>query len=118
MWLLAIVRTSFVTWAQRNRSARMVFTDEAMEAEPLWTAPEPDPEQALLRRIDSATLEGLIAKLPAEYRTALLLREVEDLSYREIAAVTGVPEGTVMSRLARARVQLRRLWAEAGGDEV
>ena len=118
VWLLAIVRTSFVSWAQRNRSARMTFTDEAMETEPLWTAPEPDPEQALLRRIDSATLEGLIAKLPAEYRTALLLREVEDLSYREIAAVTGVPEGTVMSRLARARVQLRRLWAEAGGDEV
>jgi DNA-directed RNA polymerase specialized sigma24 family protein len=60
--------------------------------------------------IDSQTLGRLMEQLPAQYREVLLLREVEDLAYKEIAEVTGVPIGTVMSRLARARLSLRKRW--------
>jgi RNA polymerase sigma-70 factor (ECF subfamily) len=66
----------------------------------------------LLESIDSATLSRLMEQLPAEYREVLLLREVEDLAYKEIAEVTGSPIGTVMSRLSRARLALRKLWLE------
>jgi RNA polymerase sigma-70 factor (ECF subfamily) len=66
----------------------------------------------LLESIDSQTLSRLMEQLPAEYREVLLLREVEDLAYKEIADVTGSPIGTVMSRLSRARLALRTLWLE------
>ncbi len=115
VWLLTIVRNCFADWVRENRSARLVFApdapgDEAGAAEPMWTAPARDPEAAMLAALDAATLERLMAELPAEHREVLVLRELEDLSYREIADVTGVPVGTVMSRLARARLGLRRLW--------
>ena len=66
----------------------------------------------LLDRVDSETLNNLMAQLPAEYREVLVLREIEDLSYKEIAAVTAIPAGTVMSRLSRARLALRRAWVD------
>jgi RNA polymerase sigma-70 factor, ECF subfamily len=66
----------------------------------------------LLESIDSETLSRLMEQLPAEYREVLLLREVEDLAYKEISEVTGSPIGTVMSRLSRARLALRKLWLE------
>lgn len=117
VWLLTIVRNSFATWVRQNRSARLVFSpDTAAEdeaAEPLWTAAARDPEAALIAAIDAATLDRLMAQLPAEHREVLVLRELEDLSYRDIAEVTGVPVGTVMSRLSRARLALRRLWLAA-----
>lgn len=62
--------------------------------------------------MDSETLSRLVAALPAEYREVLILREIEELSYRDIAEVTGVPAGTVMSRLNRARGALRKAWLE------
>jgi RNA polymerase sigma-70 factor (ECF subfamily) len=65
-----------------------------------------------MERIDSQTLSRLMGQLPAEYREVLLLREVEDLSYKEIATVISTPIGTVMSRLSRARLALRKLWLE------
>ena len=71
-----------------------------------------------MERIDSQTLSRLMERLPAEYREVLLLREVEDLAYKEIAEVTGVPIGTVMSRLARARLALRKLWFGAAEAEA
>jgi RNA polymerase sigma-70 factor (ECF subfamily) len=114
VWLLAIVRNSFVTWAGRNRSARLQFAAETVEHDaPIWGEAPADPETLLLRRADSATIERLLAALPAEYREVLVLREIEELSYRQIAQVIAAPEGTVMSRLARARARLRRLWDEA-----
>jgi RNA polymerase sigma-70 factor (ECF subfamily) len=64
----------------------------------------------LLDRIDRDTLAALVAQLPAEYREVLILREIEDLSYKDIADVTGAPAGTVMSRLSRARLALRKAW--------
>jgi RNA polymerase sigma factor (sigma-70 family) len=72
----------------------------------------PDPESASIRRDEERTLEGLIADLPDDYREVLILREIEGMGYREIAAVTKVPLGTVMSRLARARLALKKHWLQ------
>jgi RNA polymerase sigma-70 factor, ECF subfamily len=116
VWLLTIVRNAFVTWVKENRSARMMFLPDTPAAgsadteETMWGNRPRDPEAMLLESIDSQTLSRLLEQLPSEYREVLLLREVEDLAYKEIAAVTGVPIGTVMSRLARARLSLRNLW--------
>ena len=128
VWLLTIVRNSFFTWAKENRSPRLEFHADAPagdtpEAETTaWGSPPRDPEALLMERIDSQTLSRLMQRLPAEYREVLLLREVEDLAYKDIATVSGVPIGTVMSRLARARSALRKLWfgevAAEAGDAV
>jgi len=67
----------------------------------------------VLRRHDAKTIRDLVAALPAAFREVIVLREIEDLSYREIADVVGVPVGTVMSRLARARALLRAAWLAA-----
>lgn len=118
VWMLTIVRNAFVTWVRENRSGRMVFVPDTPLAETadsdeaMWGTSPRDPEALLLERIDSQTLTRLMEQLPAEYREVLLLREVEDLSYKEIAEVTATPIGTVMSRLSRARLALRRLWLQ------
>lgn len=122
VWLLSIVRNSFMTWAKTNRSGRLVFgaieqTDPAVPEETLWGAGSDDPETALMRSVDRNTLARLVEGLPAEYREVLLLREVEELAYRDIARIVGVPVGTVMSRLSRARLLLRRRWHEAAAKE-
>jgi RNA polymerase sigma-70 factor (ECF subfamily) len=111
VWLLTIVRNAFLDWVKDNRSARMVFlpADESTEAHP---DPQPNVEAMLLERVDREVLTALVEKLPAEYREILVLREIEDLSYKEIAEVTGIPTGTVMSRLSRARQALRKAWHE------
>ena len=75
-------------------------------------ATTPDPESASIRRDEERTLDRLIAALPEEHREVLMLREIEDMDYREIAAVTNVPIGTVMSRLARARAALKAQWLQ------
>jgi RNA polymerase sigma-70 factor (ECF subfamily) len=116
VWLLTIVRNAFVTWVKENRSGRMVFvpdtpvTETADTEETMWGSRPRDPESLLLESIDSQALSRMMEQLPAEYREVLLLREVEDLAYKEIAEVIGVPMGTVMSRLSRARLSLRKLW--------
>jgi RNA polymerase sigma-70 factor, ECF subfamily len=124
VWLLTIVRNAFMTWVRENRSGRMVFvpdtpvTEQPGSDETLWGNPPRDPEAMLLESVDSQQLGQLMEQLPAEYREVLLLREVEDLSYKEIAEVTGVPIGTVMSRLSRARLSLRRLWLRQEDTEA
>jgi RNA polymerase sigma-70 factor (ECF subfamily) len=123
VWLLTIVRNAFVNWVKENRSGRMVFlpdtpvADTAETEETMWGSRPRDPEALLLESIDSQTLSRLMEQLPAEYREVLLLREVEDLAYKEIATVTGVPIGTVTSRLARARLSLRNLWLRQAETE-
>jgi len=118
VWLLTIVRNAFVTWVRENRSGRMVFVPDTPLAESAdtdetaWGTKPRDPEALLMDSIDSQTLNRLMEKLPSEYREVLLLREVEDFAYKEIADVIGVPMGTVMSRLSRARLALRKLWLE------
>lgn len=116
-WLLAIVRNRFLTWTTSRRSERTVsLEDDGTDAE-ASALPDPDqedPEAALMRRDDITTLRDLIEALPSPFREVLVLREIEELSYQEIATVTGSPIGTVMSRLARARQILQRSWRSLG----
>jgi RNA polymerase sigma factor (sigma-70 family) len=109
-WVLTIVRNTAYTWLRKNRpSAVLVVEDlEGVEAAQTNTS-DPDretPETALIAKADTACLQAAIAALPTFYRETLILRDVQGLSYREIAEVTGVPIGTVMSRLARGRHQV------------
>jgi RNA polymerase sigma-70 factor (ECF subfamily) len=117
-WLMAILRN--VCHAVYAGNARLVFTAEPGElsALPIWREDSDTPEQAMLRRHDSDTMRRLIGELPAEFREVIVLREINDLSYRDIATVIEAPIGTVMSRLARARGLLREAWtaAEGGGE--
>jgi RNA polymerase sigma-70 factor, ECF subfamily len=116
-WLCAILRN--VCHAAYAGNARLVFTAEAeAQAKPVWREDGDTPEQAILRRHESATLHRLIGELPAEFREVIVLREINELSYRDIATVIEAPMGTVMSRLARARGMLREAWiaAEGGGQ--
>ena len=110
VWLLTIVRNSFLDWLKDNRSGRQMF--QPVSADQDWTDPAPSAETMLLDRVDAETLGRLMVRLPSEYREVLILREIEDFSYKDIAAVTGIPAGTVMSRLSRARVALRKAWIE------
>ena len=114
-WLLAIVRNTFYSWLEKNRHhGRTVEYDEAnagldlVEAAGEQALHGTDPQQLLLRAADQRLVEQALLRLPAEYREILVLRELEDLSYKEIAEIAGVPLGTVMSRLSRARERLRQ----------
>ena len=122
VWLLTIVRNSFLTWVRENRSPRLVFIgdrtdDTAAQEETLWGKSPESPETLLLQQLDDAALSRIVDGLPHDHREILVLRELEDLSYREIAEITGVPIGTVMSRLARARALLRQRWQAQGTTE-
>jgi RNA polymerase sigma-70 factor (ECF subfamily) len=114
-WVLAIVRNTCWTWLGRNRPRDVVTLEEdeaqAAEVEAAMAAQD-DPETALIARGDEALLQHLLAELPAPFREIIVLREIEELSYQEIAAVAAIPVGTVMSRLARARRRLQRAWAQ------
>ena len=113
-WVLTIVHNTAYTWLRKNRPAAVMTVDdlEAVEqAQTGSTRDEQTPEAAVIAQAHSKQLETAIQKLPAPYRAVLVLRDVEGLSYREIAEVTGIAIGTVMSRLARAR---SRLIAEIG----
>lgn len=118
-WLLAILRNVCnAEFARRGRAdmpADDAGGDPEAEQPPLWQEPPESPEAALLRRYDDGTIRRLVAALPQPFREAIVLREVNELSYQEIAEVAGVPVGTVMSRLARARSMLRSAWNAAEG---
>jgi RNA polymerase sigma-70 factor (ECF subfamily) len=105
-WFLTIVRRAFYDWLARNRPAEVVRDDEALDQ--AVERGEAGPEQALMRRDDAKALADALAELPLPYREVLILRELESLSYKEIARVADIPIGTVMSRLARARALLQR----------
>jgi RNA polymerase sigma factor (sigma-70 family) len=113
-WLLAIVRNCHATALRQQQRRTFVPLPDEQEArsDADVLALSVDPDGAPGGRDDRLTLEQLIAGLAPEHREVLLLREMEDMSYREIADVTQVPIGTVMSRLARARSALRAQWRE------
>jgi RNA polymerase sigma-70 factor (ECF subfamily) len=100
-WLLAIVRNSCFTWLRTNRPADTVGFNEGIAE--LLPAEDDGPEDQAARNCDRRVLNEAITALPAQFREVLILRELEDLSYKEIARIADVPIGTVMSRLARAR---------------
>lgn len=105
-WLFAIVRNCCRT-ALGARNAAGLHLVEHAESESSNDADESDnPEQALIRASDSAMVRALVEGLPEPFREAIVLRELEELSYREIAQVTGVAMGTVMSRISRGRSML------------
>jgi RNA polymerase sigma factor (sigma-70 family) len=112
-WLLAIVRNCHATALQQQRrgggTVPLGVDDAGVEA-PQLIAVDGDPERASIERDEQRALERLLAALAPEHREVLLLREMEDMSYREIATVTQLPLGTVMSRLARARAALKLQW--------
>jgi RNA polymerase sigma-70 factor (ECF subfamily) len=110
-WLLAIVRNCWRTsMADRKRRGHVAMPDENTLPGDELTYSGPSPESAAMDSDEGRKLDAVIATLPEEFREVLILREMEDLSYREIATITDVPIGTVMSRLARARAMLREKW--------
>ena len=122
-WTLTIVRNTAYTWMSKNRSMPLVAIDdiEALDdAQGLQSASQTTgpnqastPETDLIAKADAEQLQAAIAALPVLFRETLVLRDVQGLDYREIAEVTAVPIGTVMSRIARAR---RRLIKTIGAD--
>jgi RNA polymerase sigma-70 factor, ECF subfamily len=108
-WLLQIVRHTCYSWLKENRPSERLHLDEADDA---WSeAPGPaseEPHVVALRNADKVQLNQAIAGLPVAYREVLVLRELEDLSYNDIARIADIPLGTVMSRLARARGLMRQ----------
>jgi RNA polymerase sigma factor (sigma-70 family) len=118
-WLLAILRNvcnaEYARRATQPVSPPEVQNEEPVEEQPLWQEPQPSPEAALLQRHDGETIRRLVAALPQQFREVIVLRDINNLSYRDIAEAAGVPIGTVMSRLARARSMLRAAWNVAEG---
>jgi RNA polymerase sigma-70 factor, ECF subfamily len=117
-WLLTILRnvcnSEFARRGKRDLS-RDGDSEAKLEDVPLWQEPQATPESALLRRHDDANIRRLVAALPQPFRETIVMREINDLSYQEIAQAVGVPVGTVMSRLARARGLLRSAWSATEG---
>ena len=106
-WVLTIVRHAAYRWLRKNRPTALVVVDDLEALGVADTAGSAQtPEAALIAQADADRLEQAIAALPVPFRETLVLRDVNGLDYRDIADVTGVPIGTVMSRLARARRRL------------
>jgi RNA polymerase sigma-70 factor (ECF subfamily) len=112
-WFLAIVRNAAMTFIARNRRKTVAYAGDMADLDALdWRQGDdaaPDPEQALIAHEDGELLRQAIASLPSPFLETLVMRDVNGLSYREIAEATGAPVGTVMSRLARARSLLAKI---------
>jgi len=121
-WLLTIVRNRFYDWLRGQRLKATAPLAAAGEGEDdAWDPVDPDqetPEEALARKGEAGALHALIDRLPPRLREVLILREMEELSYREIAAVTASPIGSVMSRLARARAALADAWRKLEAERA
>jgi RNA polymerase sigma-70 factor (ECF subfamily) len=116
-WLLKIVRRTCYDWLERNRPADVVPLETDTDPDGRDHAPPAagiDTDALLQSRSDLRRLDKLIDALPPPLREAIVMRELHELDYRQIAEVTGVPIGTVMSRLHRARSALRRAWDGKG----
>jgi RNA polymerase sigma-70 factor (ECF subfamily) len=111
-WLLAIVRNTCYDWLRKNRRNAQLATPTDDLDWAVDTAPDPEEEQ--LRSADREMVRQGLEALPADYREVLVLRELEGMSYKQIARVIDAPIGTVMSRLARARKRLMCALAPAG----
>ena len=115
-WLLTIVRNTCYTWLQQNRVLRLAdsIDDKIDEVGPT----DSDPETLLLQSVDSQMVRQALQDLPVEFREVVVLREMEGLSYKEIANVVDIPIGTVMSRLKRGRTRLHELLTKRMGKEA
>jgi RNA polymerase sigma factor (sigma-70 family) len=123
-WLLTIVRNCFYAWREKVVQAGLQSIEADRSSEDFHGVAEEadeaqrdlDPQRILERTMKRDAVREMIEALPVQFREALVLREMNDLSYREIADLTGLPIGTVMSRLARARDMLRKMWLERAGE--
>lgn len=115
-WLLAIVRNTCYTWLQHHRSPQLTVSidDEVVEIE----SNDLDPEERMLQSADTEMVRQALQELPIEFREVVILRELEEMTYNEIANVTELPIGTVMSRLARGRKRLERALRSRRSAEV
>jgi RNA polymerase sigma-70 factor (ECF subfamily) len=117
-WLLAIVRNTFYTWREKEsvRESGMSIDDlsglEEAGGATLVASADERPDARLLRSADRLVVDNAIRALPVEFREVIVMRELEGLSYKQIASVAGIPLGTVMSRIARGREHLRRLLSQ------
>ena len=115
-WLLTIVRN---TWYSRaSRRAKLSTGRPLNEAQDQWPDQALDPEERLVQQHTVSLVRRALEQLPVDFREVIVLREIEGLSYKEIAAVAGVPIGTVMSRLARARERLKTVLTLASPRET
>jgi RNA polymerase sigma factor (sigma-70 family) len=107
-WVLTIVRNTAFSWLAKNRPKAVVLIGDPqlLEAATAHRDSAPDPEEALIAAADESALESAIQALPHIFREVIVMRDINGMSYREIAAAIGAPQGTVMSRLARARAHL------------
>ena len=116
-WVLKIVRNTCVTWLQANRPREIAgMTVDELEnlLPPLFCSGlADDPETLALRRTTAVQLNNALSAIATPYREVVVLRDMEGLSYKEISTVIDAPIGTVMSRLARARAELRRILARS-----
>jgi RNA polymerase sigma-70 factor (ECF subfamily) len=116
-WLLMILRNvCYGSFAKRGQQEQLSDDDNAAE-QALWQEPQAPPDSAMVGQQESAAVRKLVDALPAPFREAIVLREFNDMSYREIAEVAGVPVGTVMSRIARGRALLLTGWKAREGAE-
>ena len=110
-WIFTIVRNRFYDLArERKLKATTPLSDGAEDDFDYWDPDQETPEDALARKDEAARVRGLVDGLPPRLREVIVLKEMEDLSYRQIAEITGAPIGTVMSRLSRARALLAQTW--------
>lgn len=114
-WLFTIVRNTCYSWLQRNRSRELDSIDETHEDATVDFA---NPELRLVQNTDAQMVRTALTELPIEFREVMVMRELEELSYKEIAAIADLPIGTVMSRLARGRKRLHSLLATRMGIET
>ena len=121
-WLLAILKNVCNAEFARRKKEEVptdYADDESVTEEmPMWQEPQASPEKMMVREQDTATIRQLVEELPQPFREVIVLREMNNLSYQEIAQTAGVPVGTVMSRLARARAMLRAAWNAAENTTV
>jgi RNA polymerase sigma-70 factor (ECF subfamily) len=119
-WLLAIVRNTYYSWLDKNRTdaLNVPFDDDGSTVNgiELESSAGNGVEQLLHQQDSRRLINQALAELPAEFREVVVLRELEELSYKEIAAIASIPIGTVMSRLARARKMLLRSLRQLGGE--
>ena len=115
-WLLGIVRNTSYTWMQHNRSPQLntPLDDELHKVR----SDDLNPEALFLQKADAQMLRQAVEELPLEFREVLVLRELDEMSYKQIAVVADLPLGTVMSRLARARKRLQQILASPTQTEV
>jgi RNA polymerase sigma-70 factor (ECF subfamily) len=121
-WLLSIVRNTSLNWLTQKRNRKTVSLPALHEEQEIinreFIDDTPDPELELIQKQAAETMDELIQALPVIFREVIVLREIEELTYKEIAEVTGMPVGTVMSRLARARKALQQRWSKSAKSKA